>query len=580
MPNNVRTWQAIKRAAIEGEQADKRVVRSDFSRIRSMRIDQEATGSTRISYELSGMWFGQSVFRDTTYETLEIPGAGNIQIEGEPELPQEGLFVAIPENADFAEVRRLEMDVKEIPGEHLVRPASRPVRETERPEYFPNRGIYGSNRAYPGNYFQFLGTKRVAGRKVAHIMVYPVEYHPRSKSLLVLKSILLEVRYGKEVGRDEVATHRIMQATPTDSLILDSESQLRAERHRLRSEPDSGFDAPRLKNRRNKGEYLVITTDILKPSVEPLVNARAHTCSVKVVTKAEIDAEFNDNTEDVAIRNFLKYASDNWKEPPKWVVLAGDTPDLPTHLQKFELEPGPLASDHFYSDLRGDLIPELVISRLATSNPAEMERICERAAASGQHDTPWANKILFLTFREDDYVECTEQLAVKVGNRYQVTKVFNGQNTKEQVKVLINDGIGLINYRGHGRKTEWLDGLNTNDVSQLMNGDKLPVVLSIACSNNYIDIAETSFGECWVRNEKAIAFLGASRDSYTVPNQAFDKFLFEAIIDEGLTVIGDIMNFGKTKLCQQSTGSGEVRDNVRMYLLLGDPCSRFGTPGG
>ncbi len=101
------------------------------------------------------------------------------------------------------------------------------------------------------------------------------------------------------------------------------------------------------------------------------------------------------------------------------------------------------------------------------------------------------------------------------------------------------------------------------------------MVLSIACLNNYIDYDGICFGECWLCNEKAVAFLGASRPSWTAQNHDFDKFLFEAIVYEGLTKVGDIMNVGKTKLYQHSAADPQVKDNLRMYLLLGDPCAAF-----
>ena len=124
MPNNERTWQAIEEDVIEGKHADKRVEHTDFSTIRRMRLDQRGDGYTTISYKLAGMWFGQSVFENTTYQTLEIPGAGHIEPEGAPELPQEGIFVAIPENAEITDVTYSEPTEEAIITQHLQYPRS------------------------------------------------------------------------------------------------------------------------------------------------------------------------------------------------------------------------------------------------------------------------------------------------------------------------------------------------------------------------------------------------------------------------------------------------------------------------
>ena len=453
MTTSLRTWKAIKSGAAEGEQAVKMVTATDFAQIRSMRLNEQPTGGTKISYKLAGMWFAQSVFRDTIYETIDVPGAGNMQIEGAPQLPQEGLFVAIPENADVTEVVLLSKEEEDIIAEHLVRPASKPVQESEEPTYIPNKEIYENDEPYPGRYFEFIGTKRVAGRKVAHIMLYLAQYCAKSRRFRALKSIQLEVRYLTEAGKDAVCNRRIMRRTPVENLILDAQTQGHEEMKRIGSDQEAADDDESLRNPSNEGHYLIITTEHLEKSVKPLVVARENNYAVKVVTKAMILKEFPTAKEDEAIRDFLIHASDNWHGPPYWVVLAGDTPDIPTHVQQMEGGAEVMASDHFYSDLRGDLTPELVVSRLSASDPGEMERICVRAASHNLAGGQWTKKLLFLTFNRADYVDCKNDVAATVGDRYEIVKRYDGQATKNEVIEVLNEGVGLVNYRGHGQVT-------------------------------------------------------------------------------------------------------------------------------
>jgi hypothetical protein len=84
-------------------------------------------------------------------------------------------------------------------------------------------------------------------------------------------------------------------------------------------------------------------------------------------------------------------------------------------------------------------------------------------------------------------------------------------------------------------------------------------------------MAEECFGETWIRNEKALAFLGATRPSFTVPNHDFNRYLFDAIVHYQLTKVGDIVNWAKAKLLLNASPPQQARDNVRMYVLLGDP---------
>ena len=129
---------------------------------------------------------------------------------------------------------------------------------------------------------------------------------------------------------------------------------------------------------------------------------------VMVVTKEDILEEFRESqneSECDVILNFLRYAHENWKKErtPQWVILAGDTKDIPPYYQDSEqnLDPNStklLASDHFYADLWGDLAPDLVVSRLPTSDPMTMAKICTNIKAHGKSDPSWGNKILFMTY--------------------------------------------------------------------------------------------------------------------------------------------------------------------------------------
>ena len=212
----------------------------------------------------------------------------------------------------------------------------------------------------------------------------------------------------------------------------------------------------------------------------------------------------------------------------------------------------------------------------------------------------------------------------KIDDLYTVTDIpidpDNFQSPVAQAITAINGGgIGLVNYLGHGTQTGWDVGLKDTDLSKLTNRGRLPVVFSIACMTNRIDYStpdyekpvtegrkeDTCFGECWIRDGKAVAFLGASRLAYSFVNLAFQRFLFDTMMpkesgdcgkkEPPLTRIGDIMNYAKAKLLGNSTannpyevwwnnwvkdtGSPQVKDNIRMYLLLGDPCTTFGEIG-
>ncbi|TFH52534.1 MAG: hypothetical protein E4G89_01470 [Methanothrix sp.] len=581
MGEDSKKWIPIASGVQEGARSEKQVISTDLINVRTKNIDEHALGSTRIVYRLGGIWQDKFSFNDTTYDRFDMPEGAPMQIIGSPALPQEGLFVAIPENAEVKEVRIISKKEKDLENSYLVLPASKPVFEGEEEEYIPNKAVYESDDPYPGKNIELVGTQHLAGRKVAHIMVYLANYRPKSKNLSILESIEFEVVYETKPGMDAAPLRKLLRKSPIDSMILDTESMAKAER--LKSEM-GGFelrgtetkDALILKNPNIDAEYVIITTDDLKNSFNTLVDR-----TVKVVTTTEILREFPNTMEDVAIKNFLIYATDNWRGPPQWVILGGDVNKVPTHKNNWETTAPPgetdIASDHFYSDLRGDILPEIIVSRFPISDPGQMMKLCEKAVLYGRYDGGWRNNCLLTAFNRSDYIDCKENIAGNIGAHFNVIKKYDGQSSKADVIDVINRGIGIINYRGHGSDTSWQagNGLANGDVPNLSSSDKIPMILSIACNNNRIDMTGECFGEMWIKYMKAITFLGASRPSYTSINHSFDKFLFDGILNHNLTKAGEIMNWGTAAL-YRSMNSPYIRDNIRMYLLLGDPTADFG----
>ena len=579
MTNQARQWIPVAPDAAEAERAQKMVVSSNFVDVRGVAPADTATGRTRVHYELRGMWRDMLTYEGTDFDTLLVPEAGRMQVAGAPEVPQEGLFVAVPENAVVKEVRIVEKKERELPGAYDLVPASAPVLEGMEPEHIPDQAIYGSDEPYPGKHVELLGTKHIAGRKVAHVLVYLLQYRPQSKRITVLESVDIEVLYESLPGVDAGPRRKLLRKSPMEQMILDSESIDEGERSKLdsSSSPAAGLDAGGLKSPALRGEFLIITTEDLKDSVEPLVAAKRRNHRTQVVTKAEILSEFPGASAEESIQSFIWYAVNHWREPPDWVVLAGDVDSIPTRIMDFETQhpqlPPTLASDHFYSDLWDDLTPEIVVSRLPTSDPQAMRQLCNLAASGSSQSGAWKKNLLLAAYESSGYINCSEDIANTAQARFTVSKRYGGQSNSQEVKDDLNSGVAIANYRGHGDDNAWAssNGLNSADVQALNNVNRIPLVFSIACWNAHIDMPGECFAETWIRGEKALGFLGATRPSFTAANHDFNRYLFDAIIHYDLARVGEIVNWAKAKLLLNSSPAQYAQDNVRMYVLLGDP---------
>ena len=126
-----------------------------------------------------------------------------------------------------------------------------------------------------------------------------------------------------------------------EQMILDSESITESERAGLDS-PSSraaaGLDGGGLRSPALRGEFLIITTEDLKSAVDPLVAEKRKNHQTQVVTKDEILSEFPEASDEESIQSFIRYAVNHWREPPDWVVLAGDVDPIPTRIMAFETQ--------------------------------------------------------------------------------------------------------------------------------------------------------------------------------------------------------------------------------------------------
>ncbi len=577
---NDRRWLRVDPRSEEGQVSEKNILSSDFALIHEKSADETGVGSTVVRYVLKGLWQDTLSHRGSDYSSFDMLDSGHMQEAGAPQIPQEGLYVAIPENATFKELKVLDVTEEELDEKHNFLPAPKPVFEGEEVEYEPLPEIYESDERFPGKHAEYLATRHVSGHQVVHIMIYLAQYTPKSQRVLVLKSLEFEVLYETTPGQgtDSKASKRLRKAF--GPLILGAHDTEHSHGDAASSAQPSADDAPdrSLRDHDNAADFLIITVQDLILSLAIFEAVKTYKHQVMIVTKEQIISEFPAAEVDISIRDFLVYATQHWSVPPETVVLGGDVSVIPTHIRTHMGED--IASDQFYADLTGDMLPDTSLSRIPAATSGDMTALCDMLSYYNRYHGGWRENVLLTTFNRDDYNQCKDQIADDIGGAFNVLKRYDGQATKAEVIDTINSGVVFANYRGHGSSTGWSagNGLHCGDIPGLANGDKTPQVLSIACLNNDIDHSETHggpcFGEKWLLEEKAVAFLGASRPSYTHINHAFDKYLWNGIVQQGLTTAGDIFDWGTTQLYLNNPGE-HTKHNIYMYLLLGDPTADY-----
>lgn len=284
----------------------------------------------------------------------------------------------------------------------------------------------------------------------------------------------------------------------------------------------------------------------------------------------------------------------------EYVLLVGDIDRLPWNSNwdpsssfRYYFPEMTLPSDYWYGCVAGsDLYPELAVGRISANNDAEVaQQVNKILAYEGNPPAgDWVEKVLLVAHAQDapgKYQGCKEAIrTASYANPFIFETAYGALPSKggdaatnADVKAAIDSGAGLVNYRGHGYYTYWGADWNsagqeyrTTDAHALNNGDMTPIIFSVACANAALDQSGECLAEAFVKDDdSAVAFLGATRPTWTEPNHDFDIYLFDAIGNEEILDLGWILNDAKVEVIAKYGTSSYATDNVKMYLCLGDP---------
>lgn len=313
------------------------------------------------------------------------------------------------------------------------------------------------------------------------------------------------------------------------------------------------------------------------------------------------DASFDIRHQRIDRRNLAKWADSELLSPGQF----GDIPstpyaDTPADLKHRALIPtwqfvsydGQSASDnHFVSVGKDPLHPVIAIGRFPVVEPAEVKAIVDKTI--NYLSTPqlgaWRRDVMFIADESEYFKKTSDQIAASLeSDGFLSDKVYASADEKDNlahqssIKHALNDGRLLVHFIGHGGRYIWRTGppdlrknhdlFTLEDVSNLSNGGRLPMVLSMTCySAPFDNPTEDSIGERFLRepDRGAVAVFAASwRNS---PSAEFSKAIVAELVKPGRT-IGESIIAGKTAV--------EDHTLVETYNLLGDPAVVLERPAG
>lgn len=517
--------------------------------------------------------FGSVNTQEGMFATITLPNYGFTIVKGEAKIPMIRKMIEIPQGStpeitiksiswEYTSLNELHLPNRIIPSQQSV---EKTQEETE--DFVVDEKYYSTNIYEPEVIVKIAKIGEIRSRRFALVEISPIQYKPITGEIKIMKSCEITINLPNS---DMTQTYEKIQRYSSSSF----EKIFKA------AFANYGF----LENGENNGDqegYLIIVYDNFYDEIQPLVDLKETRGYEVTVTKT---SDIPGGVTKEKIYDYIEGAYNTWNTPPTYVLLVGDTPQIPTYIGSASYS----EADLYYVTVDGsDYIPDIHIGRFPASQESHVETMVKKTVfyeEGGFENTSWINKAAFLA-STDNYLisEGTHNYVIDnyldpIGYTCDKLYTYTYEATTQDVHDAINDGRSLVIYSGHGSPNGWSDGppFDKSDIPALMNENMYPFVCSHACSTNTFSDSEC-FGETWLReaDKAGLAFWGASASTYWEEDDILEKGMFQSWRDDGLEWIGGMTDMSLIYLYENYSGGGRTKYYFEAYNLNGDPSVRI-----
>ena len=340
------------------------------------------------------------------------------------------------------------------------------------------------------------------------------------------------------------------------------------------------------------------------------------------------------------IKYFIKNAIEEWNTT--FVLLVGGKDDFPMRMTNVYVDYGDgddevFVSDLYYADIYNetgafaswdtnnndnfgeydwgssnlndevDLYPDVYLGRLACSNSNQVTTAVNKIIyyeTSEAYAEDWYSEIILVggdtspgdssAIDEGEYVCDTIE---GIMNGFSTNKLYatnGGITLLSTMSNAFNEGSGYLVMSGHGNPYSWAthphendniwlpppNGFRYDDVLDLENGEKLPIVLTDACSPFKYSVTNNCFGWSFISNPDGggIAGFGCTALSWGTSGRSVIRYLttklmldtFRAYKDDNAINLGEMWGMGISTFINSNMDGGDHK-SIEEWQLLGDP---------
>ncbi len=574
----------------------------------TLRIISDHNDGMDLSYNSGSYGFSEIRVDEDGYSRLMLANHSHTSSPGKPELPVMTRLIDYDRARDariiISNVISIRKSLEDMAVFDRLYPSQPSATKNQDPQDRPfviDRKIYNSDRPYTRDtvIIERIGTMR--GKSIGRLEINPVIYHPGEKYLDIILSMDIKIEYvepympdGEEKGSysytfDELMSKGLINYNSDDVV--------------------PGFSLA-------AAGMVIVSDTSMKKHLRPLVEwktRKGFRVTELYIGENGLERSFSD------IKDSLSYIYNNAtadNPAPTYLILAGDLNFIPAS------EGTGYLTDMYYAEFDGggDFIPDMFTGRLPAKDSSQMKAIVDKiiqyeSFLFGDSITHFKKAVAF-TGLDAGWVKHMDGQVNYAGRYFETNPyeteayVFNHESSDsvrnaryDSLKAMMKEGVGFINYTGHGTATEWMHtGINHSFAGNMDNISRYPVIISNAClTANYSD--ENCLGSSMVRavDRGALAFIGSSNDTYWDPDYYWAVGASEVVsqpeYDEtGLgfydrlfhingempsdwyTTMGQIMFAGN--MAVSSSSSPYKQYYWENYVLLGDPSLSpyIGTP--
>ncbi|HJZ69342.1 MAG TPA: C25 family cysteine peptidase, partial [Blastocatellia bacterium] len=331
---------------------------------------------------------------------------------------------------------------------------------------------------------------------------------------------------------------------------------------------------------------LIITRAEFAKGIEPLRAQRENQgLKVEVVDVEDIYDEFSFGMKQPsAIREFLTYARTNWKDPPRFALLVGDSSIDPRNYLGYgdrDLVPTRLidtanmetASDDWFIEELDGPADELSIGRLPARTAQEAGDMVTKIV---RYESAAPSESLLLAFDSNDgfdFAALGDALTGLVPSDFEVQqfqRVADDPGAKAALIAELNRGAKVVNYYGHGSVQVWrADFLTDEDALALQNRSNLSLFVLMTCLNGYFaDPALDCLAESLMKGGGGgIAVWASSAMCDPLAQKELNEAFYRELFGSGDVRLGDAVRKAKATITD--------RDVRNTWIFFGDPSMKL-----